>query len=109
MVQTAKTLRLRTLAKVKPGTNVMQYKIMIILTKLNELAHSEDVQIQRRFWGWCFVGSLIFTGLIGFTLKYSEFIKASGTIELQFKVLLIIGLIINATTLLINYMVSTDD
>lgn len=85
------------------------YRIMIFLTKLNGLAHSENVQIKRRFWGWCFVASIIFTSLICFALKYSEYIKASDTLELQFKVLLIIGLIINITTLLINYLVSFDD
>jgi len=82
---------------------------MIILTALNELAHSKDVQIQKRFWAWCFVASLIFTSLIGIALKYSEYIKASNIFELQFKVLLIIGLIINVTTLLINYLVSFED
>ena len=82
---------------------------MIILAKLNELANSEDVQIQRRFWRRCFIGSLMFTSLIWLALKYSEYIKASGAIEFQFKALLIIGLIISTTTLLINYMISIDD
>lgn len=54
---------------------------MIVLTKLNELAHSENMQIKKLFWAWCFVASLIFTGLIGFTLKYSEYIKASDILE----------------------------
>lgn len=85
------------------------YKIMFYLTKLNGLAHSENVQIKKLFWGWCFVVSLIFTSLIFFALKYSEYIKASDILELQFKVLLIIALVINITTLLINYLVSFDD
>lgn len=87
----------------------MVYRIMVLLTTLNGLAHSKGVQIQRRFWAWCFVASLIFTGLICFTLKYSEYIKTSDTLELQFNILLIIALILNTTTLLINYIVSLDD
>jgi hypothetical protein len=84
-------------------------KIMIFLTKLNELAHSENKPIQRRFWNRCFLVSLIFTGLIFLALQHSEYIQSSTIIEVQFKMLLIIGLVINATTLLINYLVSFDD
>jgi hypothetical protein len=78
-------------------------------TRLKELANSENKPIQRLFWAWCFAASLIFTGLIFFGLKYSEYIKASDTLEIQFKVLLIIGLIINTMTLLINYIVLFND
>jgi len=82
---------------------------MIVLTKLNGLAHSEDVQIQRQFWTWCFIASLVFTSLICFALKYSEYINSNAVVELQFKALLIIGLVMNVTTLLINYLVSFED
>ena len=81
---------------------------MLMATRLKELANSENKPLQRRFWAWCFVASLIFTGLIFFALKYSEYIKVNGTLELQFKMLLIIGLIINTTALLINYLVSKE-
>ncbi len=82
---------------------------MLVATRFKELANSKNKPIQRRFWAWCLVTSLIFTGLIFFGLKYSEYIKANGILELQFKVLLIIGLIINVTTLIINCMTSIDD
>jgi hypothetical protein len=79
---------------------------MLMATRFQELANSENKLIQRRFWACCFVTSLIFTSLICFALKYSEYIKSSDTLELQFKALLIIALVINTTTLLINYLVS---
>jgi len=82
------------------------YKIMLVATKFKELVTTENKPIQRRFWLWCFLASLIFTGLVFFALKYSEYIKESGILEIQFNVLLIIALVLNATILLINYMVS---
>jgi len=81
---------------------------MLMATRLKELANSKNKPLQKRFWAWCFVASLIFTGLICFVLKYSEYIKSSGTLELQFKMLLILGLILNTTTLLINYLLSNE-
>ena len=82
---------------------------MLMATRFKERVNSKNKRIQRRFWALYFVASLMFTGLVWFVLRYSEYIKASGTLELQFKVLLIIGLIINASILLINYLISLDD
>ena len=84
------------------------YRIMLVLTKLNELANSENIQTKKRFWAICFVLSLIFTTLICIGLK-TDYIQTRTIIELKLKALLVIALIINTTTLLINYLVSFED
>lgn len=98
---------LRNQSAIAPIIDRTMLKIMLYLTKLNELAESKDAQIQRRFWIWSFVLSLVFTSLIFVGLK-SDYVQASTIIDFQFKVLLIIGLIINVSILLINYLISTD-
>jgi uncharacterized membrane protein YhaH (DUF805 family) len=81
------------------------YKIMLILAKLNELAHSENVQIQRQFFWRFFVCVTAVTGLTYLALTINQ----NSLLQPHLKILLAITLVVNLLVLIANILVNLDD